>query len=177
MKSENNIILIGMPAVGKSTVGVLLAKRLGLSFVDTDILIQAGEGKTLQDIIDSQGLARFREIEQSYMLGLSCARHVIATGGSVIYSEKAMTRLASSGVILHMDIDIQSLKQRLHDIRSRGVVMEPGENIEDLYEKRRPLYQRHAHVAVACKGLDPGQVVEQAIHALSRAGKSPGKKA
>lgn len=173
MKSKDNIILIGMPAVGKSTVGVLLAKRLGMSFVDTDILIQAGEGKTLQDIIDNQGLERFREIEQSYVLGLSCERHVIATGGSVVYSEKAMARLASSGLVLNMDIDIKSLKQRLHDIRSRGVVMEPGESIEELYEKRRPLYRRHAHATIACKGRSPGQVVEQAIQAISRAGKSP----
>ena len=171
MKTDDNIILTGMPAVGKSTVGVLLAKRLGMSFVDTDILIQAGEGKTLQDIINKEGLGRFREIEQSYILGLTCTRHVIATGGSVVYSKKAMSRLASSGVILHMDIDIQSLKQRLDDIMSRGVVMEPGESIEDLYEKRRPLYQRHAHITLACKGQSPGQVVEKIIQALSRDGK------
>lgn len=171
MKPTDNIILIGMPAVGKSTVGVLLAKRLGMSFVDTDIVIQAGEGRTLQDIIDNQGLARFREIEERYILGLSCTRHVIATGGSVVYSEEAMARLASSGVILHLDIDIESLTQRLDDIRSRGVVMEPGENIEDLYAKRRPLYLRHAHVTISCKGQKPGQVVEQAMQALSPAGK------
>ncbi len=169
MNSKKNIVLIGMPAVGKSTVGVLLAKRLGFSFVDTDIVIQAAEGRTLQEIIEADGLEHFMAVEENRVKALSCKSHVIATGGSVVYSEKAMASLASGGTIIYLDLGMESLKQRLKDIRSRGVVMEPKETIEGLYERRRPLYNRWASLTVNCSDLTPGDVVEKIMKQLAAA--------
>ena len=169
MDPSRNVVLVGMPAVGKSTVGVLLAKRLGFSFVDTDIVIQALEGRTLQEILDAEGAARFRELEERRVLELSVRRHVIATGGSVVYSEAAMRRLSASGIVIHLDLDLESLSARLSDIGSRGVVMEPGETLSVLLERRRPLYLRHASVTLDCAGLSPERTVERLLEILASA--------
>ncbi|SHI91792.1 shikimate kinase [Desulfatibacillum alkenivorans DSM 16219] len=166
MEPKRNVVLIGMPAVGKSTIGVLLAKSLGFSFVDTDIIIQAGEGVTLQEIIDTKGLTFFREVEERYICGLEHHCHVIATGGSAVYSPKAMAHLAENGVIVHLRIDLESLEQRLADIGNRGVVMDPGQSIADLYAARRPLYLKYGQVAVECQSLTPDQIVGRIIQAL-----------
>jgi shikimate kinase len=161
VEKHKNIILIGMPAVGKSTVGVLLAKRLGWSFLDTDLVIQVGESKKLQDILDSQGIAKFCAMEEQYVLTVRCKKHVIATGGSVIYGTKAMEHLNSMGTLIHLDLLPESLEKRLKNLSSRGVVMAKGHNIETLYAQRHPLYCRYADMTIGCNGLSVDEIVNQ----------------
>ena len=161
MKKDDNIILIGMPGVGKSTVGVLLAKRLGFSFIDTDIYIQAHEGKRLQEIIKKIGLSGFCDLEERYMLSISGSTNVIATGGSVVYRDKAMQHLKSIGVVAHLDLDAENLEKRLENMAARGVVRKPGQSLEGLYNERHPLYMRYADFTVMCLGLTAEQVMER----------------
>lgn len=160
-QKHKNIILIGMPAVGKSTVGVLLAKRLGWSFLDTDLVIQVGESAKLQDILDSQGMEKFCALEERYVLTVSCQKHVIATGGSVIYGTKAMEHLKSLGILIHLDLLPQFLEKRLKNLSSRGVVMAKGQNIETLYAQRHPLYCRYADMTIKCNNLSIDETVNQ----------------
>ena len=166
LTENQNIILIGMPGVGKSTIGVLLAKATSRSFIDSDVIIQAQEGRRLQDIIDSDGTAVFREIEERNILSLDCRKHVIATGGSVVYSDKAMEHLKSSGVAVHLDLPFRLLEKRLTDLDCRGVVMEPDQTLRDLFEERHPLYERFADIKVNCAGLRHEQVVTAVVKAL-----------
>jgi shikimate kinase len=165
-RSGENIVLVGMPGVGKSTVGVLLAKRLRYSFIDTDIHIQTRMGLKLQEIIDQKGLDRFCEIEEQSILSLSCSEHVIATGGSVVYSEKAMKHLNKNGRVCHMDLDPQRLRVRLDNINSRGIVMAPGQSIETLYAERHPLYMKYADFTVDCADMTPNEVLKTMLKAL-----------
>lgn len=161
LKKDHNIILIGMPAVGKSTVGVLLAKRLGWSFLDTDLIIQVGESEKLQDILDSYGMEKFCELEQRYVLTVNCNNNVIATGGSVIYGTKAMEHLKSIGTIIHLDLLPHLLEKRLKNLSSRGVVMAKGQNIETLYKQRYPLYVKYADLSIECNRLSMDEIVNQ----------------
>jgi len=165
MKSKQNVILIGMPGVGKSTVGVLLAKRMGYSFLDTDIYIQTREGEQLQAIINRRGIDYFCRMEESHVLSIACDSHVIATGGSVVYGRKAMAHLKQLGVVIHLDLELAALKERLGNLDSRGVVMVPGQGLDSLYDERQPLYHRYADSTVTCGGLSPDQVVQQ-LHAV-----------
>ncbi|MFH1985364.1 MAG: shikimate kinase [Pseudomonadota bacterium] len=164
---KENIVLIGMPAVGKSTVGVLLAKRLGYGFIDTDILIQTGEGETLPSLIAQLGPEGFCDLEADYMEGLDVHAHVIATGGSVVYRARSMRHLSCSGRVVHLDIDLPRLTRRLDDLGSRGVVIAPGQSIEGLYAARTPLYDRWAHLTVDCSSLTPDQTVSEVLKALA----------
>lgn len=156
-----------MPGVGKSTVGVLLAKRLGFGFVDTDIFIQVREGRSLQSLIQAHGAEGFCRIEEGRLLELSVERHVIATGGSAVYSPKAMAHLKSQGVAVHLDIAVQRLKRRLDDVDARGVVIAPGQSIEGLHAERWPLYRGYADATVATDGLTPDQVVGTVLAAAA----------
>lgn len=167
MKIKNNLALIGMPAVGKSTVGVLLAKKLGFAFFDTDILIQTKEQMTLARIISEKGLERFLEIEESHLLSLSCSQHVIATGGSVIYREKAMAHLARTATILYLSVDLDILATRLSDVIARGVAIDPGKGIDDLYKERTPLYNKYCDIKIDCGVSTPAQVVTAVEQYLS----------
>lgn len=160
-QKHKNIILIGMPAVGKSTVGVLLAKRLGWSFIDTDLVIQVGESEKLQDILDSKGMDIFCALEEHYVLTVRCKNHVIATGGSVIYGTKAMEHLKSMGTVIHLDLLPRSLEERLKNLSTRGVVMAKGQNIENLYAQRHPLYSRYADMTIECNDLSMDEIVNQ----------------
>lgn len=169
--SLNNIVLIGMPGAGKSTVGVLLAKRLGLGFIDIDILIQQREGRSLQALIAAHGADAFCRIEEGHILSLALASHVIAPGGSVVYSSKAMAHLKAGGVAIHLDITVERLKHRLDDVDGRGVVIAPGQTIDGLYAERRPLYLTHADATVSTDGLTPEEAVREIISALSRWGR------
>ena len=157
--SKSNIVLTGMPAVGKSTVGVLLAKRLGMAFVDTDIRIQTAEQKSLRALISVHGLERFCDLEEAHILSLEETFSVIATGGSVVYREGAMRHLAASGVVVYLDIDLASLEERLRDIDARGVVVAPGQSLADLYAERQPLYRNSADVTVNAAGITPDHLV------------------
>ncbi|MGI6371723.1 MAG: shikimate kinase [Caldicoprobacterales bacterium] len=149
-----NIVLIGMPASGKSTIGVLLAKALGRDFIDTDLLIQAREGALLQDIIMDKGIDEFIRIEEEVITGLDCTNTVIATGGSVVYSHEAMEHLGQKGIIVYLEVDYEEINRRLTNITSRGIVFEEGQNLIDLYNERLPLYQKYADLTIDCRDKD-----------------------
>jgi len=163
---KRNVVLIGMPGVGKSTVGVLVAKRLGYAFIDTDIYIQVREGRSLQAIIRAHGAEEFCRMEEVHVLTLAVDSHVIAPGGSVVYRPNAMAHLKANGVAVHLDISVERLKRRLDDVDARGVVIGPGQTIESLYAERRPLYLKYADATVATDGLAPDQVVGRVLGAI-----------
>ncbi len=145
---KNNVILIGMPGAGKSTVGVILAKRLGCDFIDSDLLIQTRAGKSLQAIINEEGLDAFRRLEEEVLLGIGVDRTVIATGGSAVYSDKAMRHLKSTGPVVFINTPLQTLQSRIADMSSRGMVISPGESFAGLFVERNPLYRRYADIVV-----------------------------
>lgn len=161
MNTIQDLILIGMPAAGKSTIGVLLAKRLRKPFLDTDILIQNGEGAYLQELIFRKGFEGFRHIEESYLLGLAQGCGVVATGGSAVYSSKAMHYLKAIGHVLYLKIALDRLKERLGNLSERGVLILPGQTIDMLYEERRVLYERYADIVIDTTGKTPDQVVTE----------------
>jgi shikimate kinase len=166
--TDNNIVLIGMPGVGKSTVGVLLAKALGRSFLDVDVFIQAAEGRSLQGMIDRDGPAAFRKVEEDYTLCIDLTHAVIATGGSVVYSEEAMRHLAAHGLILHLDLPVDRIEQRIQNLRTRGVVMEKGQTIRSLYDQRQPLYRKYAQLTIDCTGKTHDQIVTEIVQAIEK---------
>jgi shikimate kinase len=167
LSSDNkNIVLIGMPGVGKSTIGVLLAKQLGYSFVDTDILIQAAEGKTLQELIQEHGISGFCDLEAEYILSVAVNSHVIATGGSVVYGQAAMRHLKADAVVIHLNLSLGRLKKRLDDLDARGVAIAPGRDLADLYAERQPLYLKYSDQTVDTDTLTPNQVVGQIVDLL-----------
>ncbi|MBQ3063782.1 MAG: shikimate kinase [Clostridia bacterium] len=153
---KNNIILIGMPAAGKSTVGVLLAKSLGYRFLDTDILIQEKTGRLLHEIIAADGLDRFLEIESDVLSALDTQKTVIATGGSAVYGKAAMAHLKKLGHVIYLKISFASLTERLGDYVNRGVVLRPGMTLSDLYLEREALYERYADATVDEDALAAG---------------------
>jgi shikimate kinase len=165
--STRNVVLIGMPGVGKSTVGVLLAKRLGYAFIDTDIYIQVREGRSLQELIRAHGAEEFCRIEEDHILSLAVDYHVIAPGGSAVYRPKAMAHLKANGVAVHLDISVERLKRRLEDVDARGVVIAPGQTVASLYLERLPLYLAYADATVPTDDLTPDQVVGRVLDALS----------
>ncbi len=164
--TKTNVVLTGMPGAGKSTVGVVLAKRLGYDFLDTDVLIQARQGRRLQAIIDREGLSVFRQIEEAALLSLSCRRTVIATGGSAIYSERAMAALRGEGVIVFLDLPLTELERRVRDMDSRGLVIDPGETFADLYLRRLPLYRRWAEITIDADGRIVEEVAGEIVRNL-----------
>jgi shikimate kinase len=140
---KKNIILIGMPGAGKSTIGVLLAKELGLNFIDTDVAIQVREGRTLQSIVDREGYLRLREIEEQVILEHSFLGEVVATGGSAVYGQAAMEHLAADGVVVFLDLPLERLRKRIKNFDARGIARQPGQDFEALYLERRALYERY----------------------------------
>ncbi|MGN1051093.1 MAG: shikimate kinase, partial [Acutalibacteraceae bacterium] len=145
----NNIILIGMPGCGKSTVGVILAKELGFDFLDTDILICKESDTTLQEIIDTKGVPSLLLLEGKIGENLSVNKTVIATGGSMVFSEKAMENLKKDSLCVYIDVPLEELKRRVTNMSSRGIAMNKGENFDDLYKKRTPFYIRYADITVS----------------------------
>ena len=166
MVNPHNLILIGMPGAGKSTVGVLLAKRLGVAFLDTDILMQTGEGCYLQETIAAHGIDGFRRIEERYLLSVPADCGVVATGGSAVYSQRAMARLRSLGPAVFLDIGLADLEDRLGNLDRRGVLRMPGQSIDMLYAERLPLYRRYADITVSTAGVTPDQVVTAVLRQL-----------
>jgi len=163
---SNNVALIGMPGAGKSTLGVLLAKRTARSFLDTDLLIQNAEHASLQEIISRRGVAYFRRAEERVVLGLDCSSCVIATGGSVVYSTAAMEHLGRIGRRIFLDVPLAELDRRLGNLDRRGVIRAPGQDLAGLLAERRPLYERWADIRLDCRALEHDGVVETAIRAL-----------
>ncbi len=171
-EQQRGITLIGMPGCGKSTVGRLLAARLGLGFIDTDDLIEARSGQRLQQIVDNEGAARLRTIEREVLEQIDAHARVIATGGSAVYADAAMRRLATASTIVHLDVGLQELGQRVRDWATRGLVCTPGQDIAELFTERSQLYRHHADIRITCDGLTPEQVVERVIAALLSRGDS-----
>ena len=159
-----NVVLIGMPTCGKSTVGVVVAKMLGLAFVDTDILIQNREGKKLKDIIDEKGNDGFEKVESEVIENISVENTVIATGGSAVYSPKAMARLKEIAKVVYLAVDIEEIEKRMTDMRNRGVVFKKGQGVRELYLEREPLYEKYADYVVSEKGKTLEQTVEAVVN-------------
>ncbi|MBQ9701258.1 MAG: shikimate kinase [Lachnospiraceae bacterium] len=150
--NKRNIILIGMPGVGKSSVGVVLAKILGYKFVDSDLLIQEQEGKRLHEIIDEKGIDGFLSIENQVNASIECDKCIVATGGSAVYGSEAMEHLSKIGTVLYLKVGYESLKKRLGNLRGRGVVINEGKTLLDLYNERMPLYEKYADITVDEEG-------------------------
>ncbi|MEM8492631.1 MAG: shikimate kinase [Pseudomonadota bacterium] len=148
---ERTVSLIGMPGAGKSTVGVLLAKQLGLGFSDTDLHIQAREERTLQDILETEGYLRLRKIEEEVVMSVSLAGQVIATGGSVVYSDKAMQRLRGAGRIVYLKAGLETLRERVARNPERGIASDSALSFEDIYAERTPRYERYADITVSAE--------------------------
>lgn len=158
---KSNITLIGMPASGKSTVGVLLAKRLGYSFVDVDIVIQEQEGRLLKEIIEQEGTDGFLKVEDRVNRELDVRRSIIAPGGSVIYGEKAMEHLKEISTVVYLKLSYEEVEERLGDLKDRGVALKDGMTLRDLYDERVPLYERYADITVDETGKTPGKTVDE----------------
>ena len=163
---KNNIILIGMPGVGKSTVGVILAKILGYKFIDTDIVIQEKEKRLLKDIIETEGIDGFIEVENRINSCLEAGNSVIATGGSVVYGKEAMKHLSEIGKIVYLKLDYRKLKYRLGNIKNRGVVIRKGQRLSDLYNERTALYEKYADVVIDENGCNIEKTVNKVLDSI-----------
>ena len=166
MNTSENLILIGMPGSGKSTVGVLLAKQTARAFVDTDLLIQTAVGRPLQDIVDSDGYVELRRLEEEVLLGIDCCKHVIATGGSAVYSDQAMMHLKTGGRVVFLDVDLETLQERVGDFSQRGLAKRPDQTFAELFAERGALYRRYADITVQGGGLNQDEVCERVVQAL-----------
>ena len=151
---KKNIILIGMPGVGKSTIGVILAKELGYRFIDSDLVIQEQEKRLLREIIEDEGVDGFLEIENRVNAGLKAERSVIATGGSAVYGREAMEHFKQIGTVIYLHLPFEQLQKRLGNLKGRGVVLRAGQTLKDLFEERSPLYQRYADQVIDEEGKD-----------------------
>lgn len=163
---KNNIVLIGMPGAGKSTLGVILAKVLGKDFIDADLVIQKEEGRLLSQIIEEEGPDGFLKIEERVNRSLNPHRAVIATGGSVVYGAGAMEHLMRIGTVVYLKLSCEGVLGRLRDIRGRGVVQREGQTLEGLYKERSVLYEKYAHVTVEEDGLTVEETLEKTLQAL-----------
>lgn len=163
--NRDNIVLIGMPGVGKSTVGVVLAKALGYQFVDADLLIQEAEGKLLSELIEEHGTDGFIEIENRVNSQIQTHRSVIATGGSVVYGKEAMEHLKSIGTVVYLKQNLRVLQRRLRNLKGRGVVLKEGQTLVDLYKERTVLYEKYADITVD----KYKQSIEQTLKAVRKA--------
>lgn len=163
--NKENIILIGMPGSGKSTCGVLAAKALLKNFFDTDLLFQGLEEKRLQDIIDDDGIEYFLSAEERAILSLDINATVVATGGSVVYSDKSMEHLKKSGKVIYLHLSYDTMVDRIKNITTRGVVVKEGDSLEDMYNERLPMYQKWADVVINCDNNTVEQTVEKIVKA------------
>ncbi len=161
---KGNVILIGMPASGKSTVGVILAKVLGMNFIDTDIVIQHREGTKLSMIIDKKGIDAFMKCEEEAILATEVSNTVISTGGSAVYSEAAMEHLKKDAVVVYLKVGLRELKRRLGNFKERGIVIKPGETLEGMYKARSVLYEKYADITVG----ENGASIEDTVTEIKR---------
>lgn len=158
---KTNIVLVGMPGAGKSTIGVLLAKAAGKIFIDTDLIIQQRYNRLLQDIIEAEGIKNFLLKEEDTVMALDVRNHVIATGGSVIYSNPAMNHLKRDGLIVYLKLRFDEIENRIKNITSRGIVMVKGQTLAGLYNERLPLYEKHADIIINCSGKHIEDIVTE----------------
>jgi shikimate kinase len=164
--NHNSIVFIGMPGAGKSTLGILLAKELGLDFVDTDIAIQVREGRTLQEILDENDYLHLREIEEQVLLNEEISGKVVATGGSAVYSEAGMARLKHTAIIIFLDVPLSSLRQRIGNFDARGIARKPNQSLESLFDERCTLYAKYADIRVDCDQQSLQQSLDSVLQQL-----------
>ena len=165
----NNVVMVGMPGSGKSTIGVILAKSLGFDFVDTDLVICKREGKKLQEIIDTEGLERFLEIEQQVGEEISPVNSVVATGGSMILSDEAMKNLKKDGIVVYVEVPLEILKKRITNMKTRGIAFKKGETLEDIFRVRTPLYEKYADITItADENTVPEDCVNQIVERIEK---------
>ena len=157
----DNIILIGMPGSGKSTVGVVLAKILGLRFVDVDLLIQEREGALLQELIDTRGVERFLDLERDAICSLECRGTVVAPGGSCVCREESVAHMRRLGTVVYLQLSLEDVAGRIHNLASRGIALSPGQGLADVYQYRVPLYERCAHITIPVGGQSLAETVEK----------------
>ena len=165
---KDNIVLIGMPGVGKSTVGVILAKILGYEFVDADLVIQKTEGKLLKEIIADKGIEGFIQVENRVNSSLNPHKTVIATGGSVVYGREAMKHLSSIATVIYLELDLLTLTRRLGNLKNRGVVLKDGQTLKDIFNERVPLYEKYADIIVNEKNYSIERTVQKVINKLEK---------
>ena len=163
---SRNIILIGMPASGKSTVGVVLAKTLGMGFVDTDLIIQSRQGELLQNIIDRDGLEKFLDCERDAILSLDVKDCVISTGGSAVFRDEAMAHLKKNGIAVYIDVSAETLKKRLCNITTRGIAAKKGQSVEEILSERETLYKKYADYTLKVSDEGVENTVERLIEML-----------
>ena len=149
--NKQNIILIGMPGAGKSTIGVVLAKNLGFKFLDSDLCIQEKEDRLLHEIISSEGIEGFLEIENRVNASITMKHCVIATGGSAVYGKEAMTHFKNDGIVIYLKLSFISIEERLGDLNKRGVVLKDGQTLKSIYDERIPLYEKYADITIDCQ--------------------------
>ena len=168
---KKNLIFIGMPAVGKSTVGIVVAKRLGMKFIDTDILIQEREKKLLREIIAEAGQDGFLKIENRVNASLNVENAVISPGGSVIYCEEAMAHYKKIGTVVYLKASYQTIKRRIRNPKKRGVVLREGQTLRDLYDERVPYFKKYADITVCEDGCRIEETIENVLNAVKKHGK------
>ncbi len=157
---KNNITLIGMPGAGKSTIGIILAKFLSFGFIDTDVLIQINQQKSLQQIMDESGYLNLRNVEENEILKLNIGNHVIATGGSAVYSEKAMRHLQGISMVIFLRVEFAALKKRIHNFQTRGIAKSATQSFRDLYDERQVLYRKYGEIIIDCDTMDQEEIAQ-----------------
>ncbi len=157
--NKENIVLVGMPGVGKSTIGVVLAKVLGYKFIDSDLVIQEQTGRLLKDIIAEEGIDEFINIENKVNASINTEKSIIATGGSVVYGKEAMEHLSEIGTVIYLKLDLDSLSKRLGSLEKRGVVLKDGQTLEDLFNERTPLYEKYGDIIIN----EHGHTIQQTV--------------
>ena len=156
-----------MPGAGKSTLGILLAKELGLDFIDTDVSIQVREGKTLQHISDEKGYLALRDIEEQVLLTENITGKVVSTGGSAVYSDAGMAHLKQDSVVVFLDVPLAELEQRISNFSTRGIARRQDQSFDDLFDERSTLYQRYADIRLDCSSLSVDEVLQKTLAALA----------
>ena len=168
--NKTSVVLIGMPGAGKSTIGVLLAKRMALDFTDTDLLIQTSQGEALQKIVNNQGYLVLREIEEKVILSMNREHLVIATGGSAVYSAAAMEYLKQSALAVFLDVKLEEIKNRVKDFDSRGIARKEDQTFDDLFYERVPLYQKYADITINCENKNQDEIAEEIVDGVRNLG-------